>query len=80
MTRSNTFRMKEGAHLEITVFNLRLLSVKDKSGQMHLNAADHVSQNSSAHVVLSAQMHLTAVRLTETGFKRRSSKCSSFQP
>ena len=42
----------------------KLLSVKDNSGQMNLSAADHVGQNSSAHVVRSAQMHLAAVRLS----------------
>ena len=49
--------------------SLKLLSVKDNSGQMHLSAADYVDQNSSAHVVRCAQMHLTAVVLTETGLR-----------
>ena len=40
-----------------------LLSVKDNSVQMYLSAEDHVGQNSSAYVVRSVQMHLTAVRL-----------------
>ena len=48
---------------EIDSFLLKLLSVKDNSCQMHLNALDNVGQNSSAHVVRSAQMYLTAARL-----------------
>ena len=34
---------------------------------MHLSAADHVGQNSSAHMVRSAQMHLAAIRLNWNG-------------
>ena len=48
---------------------LKLLSVKDNSGQMHLSAADHVGQNSSANEVRSGQMHLAAVRLNWNGLQ-----------
>ena len=39
----------------------KAVSVKMKSGQMHLNAADHVGAAVLTHVVRSAHMHLTAV-------------------
>ena len=42
---------------------LKLRSDEDYSGQVHMSAAYHVGQNSSAHVVRSAQMYQIAVRL-----------------
>ena len=37
------------------------ISVKMNSGQMHLNAADHVGAAVLAHMVRSAQIYLAAV-------------------
>ena len=37
------------------------ISVKMNSGQMHLNAADHMDAAVLVHMVRSTQMHLTAV-------------------
>ena len=53
---------RNGTQWDVREF-LKLLSVKDNSGQMHLSAEDHVGQNSSAHVVRSVQMHLAAFHL-----------------
>ena len=47
-------------------FSHKLLSVNNSSGQMHLSAAGHMGQNSSAYVVRSAQMHLAAVCLIKS--------------